>query len=102
MENKITHTPVFPMRGVDCVNFITKENYRFLMYTINDVENFERIIEKIEDEVLFNDIDNFFKEKEKIFKIENLEFKYFDVLIGMKKCFVLTDETSTWDRDYNS
>ena len=103
MEKKIIRKSlVAPRLGEDFINFKTKEKIRFLLYTMNDIEKFEEVIESIDEEKLFRDIDVFKREKQKVFKIGNQDFKYTEDYLGMGQCFMITDETSTWDKEYNS
>ena len=103
MENRIRKFPMFPSRKYDVSTDDNKKSYKFLMYTENDANKFEVITNKADEKEFFNNISKFFKEKQEILKIEDLEFRYTNLdYIDMESAFILTDETSTWDKDYNS
>jgi hypothetical protein len=101
MKNKM-RVPVFPNRKYDIISEDNKKKCRFMMYTENDANKFEEILDNTNELEFFNKIDKFFKEKREIFRINELEFKYTILdYIGMGSAFILTDETSTWNKDYN-
>jgi hypothetical protein len=93
--------PIFPSRKID-VTSDDEKKYRFLMYTKNDYDCFIESLNQVDESIFFNDIDLYLKGKQKIFRLREQEFEYKDFgFVDMGYAFVITDDSSTWNKDYN-